>query len=74
MAINHFKQQGDDNVKFDLHFDYFPHFCYVLHGLSVDKLAEMDTAVKISQGNQLKRTSRKISLRNCLNYYNISIM
>ena len=53
MAIDHFKEQGIDDVKFDLQLIISPHFCSVIHGLNQEDLAKMDNAVMQSQGNLL---------------------
>ena len=54
MAIDHFKEQGIDDVKFDLQLIISSHFCSVIHGLNQYQLALMDNAVMQSQGNLLR--------------------
>ena len=45
MAIDHLKEQGILDVKFDLQIFFTPHFCSVVHGLNQEEIAKMDNAV-----------------------------
>ena len=43
MAIDHFKEQGIEDVKFDLQLNISPHFCSVIHEIKPRKTRRANT-------------------------------